>query len=437
MDLLGRRVLVLGLGRHGGGVAAAKYSQARGARVAVSDQAPAETLAESLAALSTPGLERVCLGGHQPEVVRWAEIVVVNPAVRPENRWVSEARAAGAQITSEVELFLDDCPAPVVAVTGSNGKSTTAAMLAAMAQSAGRRAWLGGNIERSLLGEIDRIRASDVVVLELSSFQLYWLTDDAPWPATAVVTNLTPNHLDWHPNWEHYCQSKRRVVTQAPPGGVCVVNRHDPQLAAWQRSGSVRLLDAWPVDRVPALVVPGAMNQHNAACAAAAAEHLGCTEEAIRRALAGYRGLPHRLEELPSLGGRRIFNDSQATTPESTIAALRTLEGRVWLVVGGADKGSSLEPLAQAIARRAAGAACIGRLGPRLLAAIQAESPQGPATGCENLDQAVAWCWSRSRPGDTLLLSPGAASFDQFRDYADRAEQFRRALTECAGRGAQ
>ena len=215
MQLYGQRATVMGLGRHGGGVGAARYLAEQGARVTVTDLADADALADSLDELAGAGIERFHLGGHREADFTEADLVVVNPAVRPDNPFVELARTAGARITSEIELFLDACPAPVIGVTGTTGKSTTAAMIAAALDAAGRRSWLGGNIGRSLLADLPRIRSDDWVVLELSSFQLHWLGENVRWPRLAVLTNFAPNHLDWHGSVEHYRQSKQRLLDHA------------------------------------------------------------------------------------------------------------------------------------------------------------------------------------------------------------------------------
>ncbi len=212
VDWGGRRVTVMGLGRHGGGVAAVRYLARRGARVTVSDTADAEALADSLGELADLHLDAVHLGPHRPADFQ-TEFVVVNPAVRPANPSLGAARDAGARLISEAELFLEACPAQVIGVTGANGKTTTCAMLHAMLVDSGRRAWLGGNIGRSLLGDLDSMSADDFVVLELSSFQLAHLSATCRMPQLAVVTNCSPNHLDWHGGYANYRASKQKLVS--------------------------------------------------------------------------------------------------------------------------------------------------------------------------------------------------------------------------------
>jgi UDP-N-acetylmuramoylalanine--D-glutamate ligase len=425
--LAGRRVTVMGLGRHGGGVAVARFLAAQGARVKVTDAAAADTLAASLVALGNIELESLHLGGHTDEAFRDAELVVVNPAVRPGNAWVQQARAHGAEITSAIELLLERLPCGVIGVTGSNGKSTTAAMIAAILTAAGHTVWLGGNNERCLLEDLPRIRPSDWVVLELSSFQLHWLSAAARLPDITVVTNCTPNHLDWHPDFTHYVGAKRRLLgasRAARAGSSAGVAMLGPSVGDWGHGCERDVVVAADAASLPNLPIPGEHNRVNAACAASAARAAGCSDTAIHAALASFTGLPHRLEAVATGGGRRFINDTQATTPEATMAALKAIAGPIWLLCGGADKGVSFGTLAEAIVTRCAGAACYGAVGDKLHEEIRKRSAVFPMLRVDQLAEAVAWCWDQSSPGDAILLSPACASTDQFRDYAHRAEEF-------------
>ena len=333
MELRNRRVTIMGLGCHGGGVAAARYCAAAGAIVTVTDLADETKLAESLTQLGDRPIAKFVLGRHGDDEFRAAEIVVVNPAVRPGNRFVELARQAGVRIASEIELFLDACPATVIAVTGTVGKSTTAAMLAAILQAAGRRAWLGGNIGHSLLGDLPKMRAGDVVVLELSSFQLHWLSDTARWPQGAIVTNCLPNHLDWHRTWPEYVAAKQRLLTHLPESGFCVLNTRDAEVNGWSELPRGKL---WPLceSLVPKLQIAGKHNVANAVCAATAAKGLGIVEPTIARALAEFTGLPHRNRIVGERAGRVFINDSKSTTTAATIAALTSCPYPTWLLLG-------------------------------------------------------------------------------------------------------
>jgi len=414
----------MGLGRHGGGVGAARFLAAGGAELTITDSAGETSLADSLAKLNdVPGVQYV-LGGHRDEDFTTPDLLLINPAVRPGNRFVELARAAGVPFTTEIELFLRDCPAKSIGVTGSNGKSTTAAMVAAILAADGRRTWLGGNIGRSLLDDLPRIAVDDWVVLELSSFQLARLNVGTPSTDVAVITQCTPNHLDWHGTQSHYVWSKQELLSRQSRTSLAVLNPHDDEVRSWASLVNGECLAVPPIERLPPLLVKGEHNRRNAACAAAAAAGIGCHASAVEQGLATFRGLPQRLEFVGEVQRRRFYSDSQATTPESTIAALETVEGPCWLLAGGADKGSEFGRLAAAISHRARGAAFYGTVRSKLAAALRAQSASVPHSTSELLSEAFAWCWRHSKAGDAILLSPACSSLDQFRDWADRGDCF-------------
>jgi UDP-N-acetylmuramoylalanine--D-glutamate ligase len=456
MNFRNQRVTVMGLGHFGGGVAAARWLARQGAVVTVTDTADAPALADALGALQGEAIAAFHLGGHVEADFRHVDLLVVNPAVRPENPYLQIARESSVRVTSEIELFLDACPARIVGVTGSNGKSTTAAMAAALlgfccgesfcpwgrlpaCRSSGRlatcptphpRSWLGGNIGGSLLDRLDEIAPDDWVVLELSSFQLWHLSAAARMPHVAIVTGCTPNHLDWHGSLAHYAAAKQRILAGQSPGDFAVLNMHDAEVSTWQPFVRGRCVPPVPLADIPPLAVPGEHNRVNAACAAAAALAVGCDAEAVDRGLRAFHGLPQRLELFATIDGRRFYNDSTATTPESTIAALDALEEPIWLLAGGRSKGFDFGPLAAAITARARGAALFGAVRDELQAAVAARMNGFPCMATESLDEALAWCWQQSRPGDAIVLSSACASTDQFRNFRHRGERFAELVSE-------
>jgi len=430
----GHRALVMGLGRHGGGVAAARYLAKQGAVVTVTDLAPAERLQPSLAALADlPGV-RYRLGEHRREDFCRADLIVVNPAVRPNHVLLREASQRAARLTSEIELFLRACPAAVIGVTGSSGKSTTSSMLAAILEADGHTVWLGGNIGRSLLPELPRMRLGDWVVLELSSFQLHRLPDTLAMPSVAVVTNCTANHLDWHGDAAAYRTAKQRLLDGQTEDAVAVFAADEPSLAGW--ISRVRGTFVPPVDdgEIPRLRLVGRHDRRNAALALSAARAVGCHGKITERALANFRGLPHRLQHAGNAAGRRFLNDSKSTTPESLLAALDATAGRVWLIAGGVDKGFDLERLVRGIVSRAAGAAFIGKVGSKLYRLAASIAPDFPAHDAADLACAFDWCVEHAEAGNAVLLSPGFASLDQYEDYAARGHHFESLLAMLRGR---
>ncbi len=445
----GRRVTVMGLGRFGGGVGAARFLVEQGAQVTVTDLRDEAALAPSLEELS--GLPiRYVLGRHEAGDFTGSNLVVVNPAVPRTSPFIGEARRARTPLTTEIGLFVERCPGTICGITGSNGKSTTVSMLGAILDAAGKRHLVGGNIGGSLLANLPAIGLGDVVVLELSSFQLEWL-DELGWsPHIAAVLNVLPNHLDRHRSLENYLEAKGSILRHQRSTGIAVLVRDDPgarSLANLTRGRVVwvgedltipsittkagfivRLSWRQTVSLVSAadLPLPGRHNLLNAMTAAACALELGITSLEVRKGLDTFRGLPHRLELVGERDDVRFFNDSKATTPEAAAAGVTAFPpGRVIPIFGGSDKGVSFQGLAAAIAGRAPWTALIGVTAPLIAEAFHAAGVETETF--PTLEAAVAACAGRARPGDTVLLSPGCASYDMFNDYRERGEAFRRA----------
>ncbi len=250
-------------------------------------------------------------------------------------------------------------------------------------------------------------------------------------PELAVVTNCSPNHLDWHGDFANYASCKQRLVA-ASTAVVC--NVLDNGVGRWGELAQGPVVPTWPLERVPSLSVPGEHNRQNAACAAAAAELAGVAARDICRSLEQFRGLPHRLEYLGEVAGRRFFNDSKSTSPAATLAALNGIDGPMWLLAGGAAKGADLNALGAAVASRAEGAALFGAARTSLHETIGNAGSNCKVFVTERLGTAFDWCCRRSRAGDAIVLSPGCASHDQFRDYQHRGEAFRAMVDRMAPR---
>lgn len=450
IELAGCKVTVMGLGRFGGGLGAVRFLVARGASVTVTDLLSAEDLAEPLSKLTDCPVEAYHLGGHIDEDFLDADLIVVNPAVPPSNPFLARAREACIPLTSEMSLFWQFNRSRTIGVTGSNGKSTTAAMTHAILQAAGISSRLGGNIGTSLLPEIDNIRADEWSVLELSSFQLDDLDRLPASPNIAVVTNFSSNHLDWHGSLSEYRRAKQSILRWQTPDDVAVLNHDDTDVSAWPTFGrqlgfgtrdagcdGIFERGADHVLRMDGsqqrfalrewVPLPGRHNLTNAMSAACAAIAAGADLEAVRRGLETYRSLPHRLEFVAEVRGRRFYNDSLATTPESAVVALEAFTQPVIILAGGYDKQIDLSPLAAGIVRRAKAAALMGQTADLLSCLLEEHGSDGnepPTCECGSFDEAFAWAVKQSEAGDVVLLSPGCASYDWFRNYAERGRRF-------------
>ncbi|MCC8191131.1 MAG: UDP-N-acetylmuramoyl-L-alanine--D-glutamate ligase [Planctomycetes bacterium] len=456
------RVTVMGLGRFGGGAGAARFFAARGAKVTVTDLAGADRLAESVASLAGRDI-RFVLGNHHPDDFRDTDLIVANQAVRPDHPLLAVAREAGVPIATETGLALALNRSPWIGVTGSSGKSTTAALIANILTEHDPDTLFGGNIGGDLLTRVENRPHQSPLVVELSSFQLQWLGEDfaacLPPPRFAVVTNLTANHLDWHRDLEEYAAAKRQIIHHLRPGDWAVLNHDDPALRQWEDGTQGRVVrcgwrdpggpDAgwvdgdrvvlrldgvvrfrFPVDRFRLL---GRHNLRNAVAAVAAAWPLVPDPDPVTRGLSAFTGLPHRLETVGTSRERVFINDSKATTPEATVTALESLNVPVILIAGGYDKGSPFEALGQAVQRRAHGVVLLGVAAGRILEAIQAASGVRPrelpplaireASG--NFADAVRQALDLAPAGGAVLLSPACASWDMFANYEERGEAFR------------
>lgn len=432
MNYSGRRVVVMGLGHFGGGIAVTRWLVEQGAQVTITDSKSAADLAESLSRLD--GLPvRQRLGGHDPADLDGCELLVVSPAVpKDKSEFVREAVRRGIPLSSEMNLFIERCPAKrVVGITGSAGKSTTTAMIGSILTTASEagalpRVWLGGNIGHSLLGDLQTMSSEDLVVLELSSFQLEDLGALRWSPPIAVITNIQPNHLDRHGTLEAYADAKMNLVRYQSADGVVFVHEGEDEVArrvtAVGAGARLRRV-TFPQEFAPHLRLPGRHNRDNAAAAIAVARALGVADELIKRGIEAFTGLPHRLEFVAERDGVRYYNDSKSTTPESTRIALEAFDEPVVMLVGGYDKKIPLDGISRQLAARAKLTICYGQTGPAFHREITAAG--GRAERADSFEDAVAKARAAAVPGDVVVLSPACASYDMFSNYEERGALFR------------
>ncbi len=427
------RVSVIGYGVEGR--EAVRYWLGLGDEVAVHDRRSDIEL--------PPGVE-ARLGAGYLDGLEAADLVVRTAGLRPD------ALAGARRVTSVTAEFLERCPVPVIGVTGTKGKGTTASAAAAILRAAGRRVFLGGNIGTPPLAFLADLRAGDLVVLELSSFQLMDLDRS---PQVAVVLSITPDHLDWHRSLEEYVAAKGRIVAAQTPGDLVVYDASSPPAAAIAarsrasrvpvgapegvevREGGVwiagrRLLDAADVPLI------GAHNLVNVAAATAATYDLvGGDAAHIRAGVRSLEPLPHRLQ-IVAADGVTWVDDSISTTPETAAAALASFDAPKLLILGGSGKGVSFAPLAAASARsRLRRILLVGAEAGRIAAALDEAGVRDYEHAPGGMAEVVARAAALARPGDVVLLSPACASFDGFRDYADRGEQFAEAVRRLPRRG--
>jgi len=427
----------MGLGRFGGGTDVVRFLYSSAAKVIVTDLAKREQLAESIRQLE--GLEvEYHLGSHNPADFEQADIIVANPAVPLNNEFLKIARQANRLVTSQIEMFFQLCPAATIGITGSNGKSTTTALTAHLLRGQfGNRIWLSGNIgNEPLLTILDRINPNDLVVLELSSFQIEQLAQSKLAPNVALLTNLTPNHLDRYGTFERYRSAKELIFQCQRPDenhpAVSIFNAEDKIACEWfdkYKSNPGRLCIKFLPDNVPADIrknfpLPGRVNLSNLAAALAIARHFGVTDEQISACLPTFKALPHRLQLVAEVKGVRWYNDSKATTPDSAIVALEAFD-RPIIIAGGYDKHIPFDLLGRKIANKAKATILIGQTAPKIAAAIRANQPAKTEIYlAESLGKAVQLAANMAAKGDVVLLSPACASYDMFENYEHRGQQF-------------
>ena len=446
LELRGQAVTVVGLARSG--IAAAKLLARLGATVTASDRNPAGQIRADLTELRRHGIT-LELGGHRPRSFLRADLIVVSPGVDLRLPILAKARAAKVPVISEIELAYRVCRGRFVGITGTNGKSTTTSLVGAILEAAGVPAVVAGNIGIPLCEIASEVRPGQLVVAELSSFQLEAIVTFRAQVATFL--NLTPDHLDRHADMREYAAAKARLFENQRPEDVAVLNADDPLVLQAARGAIARqvffsrfvALPEGASARDEALIlardgveericaagelrIQGVHNVENALAAAATAATLGAGPAAIRAGLLSFRGLEHRLELVDVIDGVRFVNDSKGTNVGSVVRSLESYAGSVILILGGKDKGGDYAPLVPLVRERVRGLILLGEARGKIRAALAGACAE--VREVERLEEAVRTAGAMATEGEVVLLSPACASYDMFQDYEERGRAFRAAV---------
>jgi UDP-N-acetylmuramoylalanine--D-glutamate ligase len=453
-----KKVIIIGAARQG--LALARYLAQHSAQVTINDRRPASELTEEQQSLSRLNLDWA-LGAHDPQLVRGCDMVFVSGGVPLDNPIVLAAREQGVPLSNDTQVFMDAAPCKTIGITGSAGKTTTTTLVGRIAQSSSSgqygRVWIGGNIGDPLINYVDEMQASDLAIMEISSFQSELMTSS---PDIAAILNITPNHLDRHGSMDNYIAAKARVLKNQSESGVAVLGRDDP--GAWSLAGQVRgrlfsfgfsplpdgVNGAYVADeqffireggRVISLPLAdvielrGEHNRLNVLAACAITHTAGFSPEAMREGVRGFRGVPHRLEFVRTWRGAQWYNDSMASAPERTIAAINSFSGPLILLLGGRDKDLPWEDLAKLVHQRVDHVVIFGEAVEKIESALGARIPGNrpfSQVRVNTLKEAVLAASRVAQPGFVVLLSPGGTSFDEFKDFAERGERFKEWVLE-------
>lgn len=447
LDLKDKTAAVIGAGRSG--MAAARLLKKRGAKVLLSEGKALGP--EAQVELRTAGIDYET-GGHSGKVLE-AGLVVTSPGVRPELPILAEARKKNIPVIGEMELAYQLTPAKMIGITGTNGKSTTTAMLGGILQAAGIDCYIGGNLApgRPVCELVLEAGPQSIIVAEVSTFQLESIVDFKPY--VGIITNITPDHLDRHPDFETYAKLKARLLENQTPSDHAVLNTDDGMVLkyasaavsqkkmfsllrrveqgtfldrgtlCWARGQElIRLMQA------SELSVPGQHNVQNAMAAAAAAMIMSVPPEIVRQSLMNFKGVPHRLEEAGMVNGVRYINNSMCTNAAAGVSSLRAFNEQMVIIAGGKEKNVDLSDFLKEIAQKAEAAVLIGECRERMERELSGLGMKN-LHKAGNMEEAVRQAAALARPGQLVMLAPGAASFDMFKDFEDRGNQFKQAVT--------
>jgi UDP-N-acetylmuramoylalanine--D-glutamate ligase len=445
----GQKVTVVGAARSG--VAAALLLMGRGARVTLTDAQPTLNRAEDEAQLRNAGVA-LELGEHRPATFRGADLIVLSPGVSPRQPQVAEARSVGVPVMGEIELASRWLSGRIVAITGTKGKSTTTTLTGRMFTASGRKAVIGGNIGTPLSSQVAESTPDTFHIVEVSSFQLETIETFHPW--VAVFLNLSPDHLDRHASFEEYARAKAKIFSNQSEGDWAVINADDPQTLALAQGTRARQLlfrpdgaagegiviksgaiadgrhgHETPLVPLSSIRLIGRHLTADVMAAAAVARIAGISPDAMTQAVESFSGLEHALEPVGTISGVRFVNDSKATNVDAAKRAIESFDTGLVAIMGGRFKGGDLALLAEPLRSRGATVVAIGEAQPLIQAALEGVVPVHAAA---NMSAAVRQAFTLAPVGGTVLLSPACASFDMFRDYAERGWMFKQEVKKLA-----
>lgn len=442
-SLRGKKIAVLGLGVSNRPLV--RLLLEFGCDVVGCDKTPREKLDAEVLELERSGC-RLSLGEDYLDGVE-ADLLFRTPGMHPDNPAIRALRDRGAEVTSEMEVFFEVCPCRILAVTGSDGKTTTTTLISEMLKAAGKTVWLGGNIGTPLLPLVRQMRNEDFAVVELSSFQLM---DMKRSPTRAVVTNLAPNHLDIHKDMEEYIQAKKNIFRYQDETGLLILNGDNPITSTFRGNGTTRFFsrlgpadicleggvicrDGAPVLPVADILLPGVHNVENYMAAIAMVDGL-VEDEVIRRVARTFGGVEHRIELVRVKDGVRFYNDSIASSPSRTIAGLRSFPEKVILIAGGYDKHIPYDVLGPEICDHVKKLFLGGATGEKIRAAVENCPEYDPKeleiVDCGSFEKAVRAAAAAARTGDVVLMSPASAAFDQFKNFMVRGDFYKKLVKE-------
>jgi UDP-N-acetylmuramoylalanine--D-glutamate ligase len=445
MELEKKNVLVVGLKRTG--VALAQFLAGRHARVTITDLSDEKNL--------SPYIEKIRniditfeLGRHRDETFTAADLIVLSPGVPHTLLPIQKARAKNVSVMGEIELAYGFIREPIVAVTGTNGKTTTTELLGEILRHSGKKVFVGGNIGNPLIGYVDQPEKADIVVAEVSSFQLDTIRTFRP--AVGVLLNITDDHLDRYDSFSGYAASKMQIFAHQRPSDKAILNAADPVVLPYLKGihGQVLNFNAASISEfgstiekdyigfhpdglknhkldLAGVLLKGRHNLENISAAGLAAMAAGCTLDDIRSAIAGFRGLSHRVEYVKTVHGVKFFDDSKGTNVDAVKKAIETFDEPIVLIMGGRDKGGNFSLLKECVEKQVKHLVAMGEAGNIILSVLKGSAKTSLAT---DMKDAVEQAVRVAAPGDVVLLSPGCASFDMFESYARRGDAFKKAV---------